>query len=190
MIEVMTDMTKKIFLSVATLVLGFGLTACQSGQTTDSTADSTADTGDSSTSRNFVIDTINKSLAEVSYSPNNQGWEYKATAVPAADFQKWATSNKALIEEALSKIDTDYVLQVTGHTCSIGPRDRQPDGRLGNLYYSKARAQQVLAALKNAGIPTDKMSVEGVADDEPLRGVDPKDRLNRRVTFKIVPKAK
>lgn len=190
MIEVMTDMTKKMFLSVAALMLGFGLTACQSGQTTESTTDSTADTTDSSTSRNFVIDTINKSLAEVSYSPGNQGWEYKATAVPAADFQKWATSNKALIEEALSKIDTDYVLQVTGHTCSIGPRDRQPDGRPGNLYYSKARAEQVLAALKNAGIPTDKMSVAGVADDEPVRGVDPKDRLNRRVTFKIVPKTK
>lgn len=187
MIEVMTDMTKKMFLSVAVMMLGFGLTACQSGQTT---TDSTDNSGDSSTSRNFVIDTINKSLAEVSYSPNNQGWEYKATAVPAADFQKWATSNKALIEEALSKIESDYVLQVTGHTCSIGPRDRQADGRLGNLYYSKARAQQVLAALKNAGIPTDKMTVAGVADDEPARGVDAKDQLNRRVTFKIVPKAK
>lgn len=184
MIEVITDMTKKLFLSVVVMMLGLGMAACQSAQTSDSTDGS----GDSTMSRNAGIDLINQGLAGASYSPNNKGWDYKATAVPAADFQKWATEYKEVIENALSQIDSDYVLQVTGHTCSIGPRDRQPDGRPGNIYYSTERAKQVLAAFRNAGIPTDKMVVKGVADDEPLPDVSPKDRLNRRVTFKIVPK--
>jgi hypothetical protein len=187
MIEVMTDMTKRFFLPIAVFMLGIGLTACQSTQTTDSTTGPT--TGDSSRSRNMALEMANRALAELSYSPNNKGWDYKATAVPAADFQKWATANKAAIENALSQIETGYVLQITGHTCSIGPRDRQPDGRPGNIYYSTARARQVMAALRNAGIPTDKMTAVGVADDEPARGVsDPKSQLHRRVTFKIVKK--
>jgi len=179
-------MTKKLLLSATAMILSLGLVACASGQETDSSSDRGMD--DNAANRNIVIAGLNQSLSQISYSPNDRGWEYKATAVPAADIQKWANNNKELITEALNKIDTGYALQITGHTCSIGPRERQADGRLGNAYYSTQRAQQVLAGLRNAGIPTDKLVVKGVADDEPLSGVDSKDQTNRRVTFKIVVK--
>ena len=177
-------MSKKWFLSTAMLILAFGLASCSSGQTTES-GNNESTTNESSTNRSF--DLVNMSLSKLSYSPNdNKGWEYKAVGVPAADFQKWATSNKSVIESALEQIGDGYALQVTGHTDSTGHRDRQADGRLGNLYYSKARADSVVAALRNAGIPVTNIRSAGVADDETLSGVDAKDQKNRRVTFKIV----
>ncbi|MBW7857637.1 MAG: OmpA family protein [Leptonema sp. (in: Bacteria)] len=179
-------MNKKWLLSTAMLILAFGFASCSSGQTTEGGSDNSSN--ESSSNRSF--DMVNMALSQLSYSPNdNKGWDYKATGVPAADFQKWATKNKSTNENAQNEIGDGYVLQVTGHTDSTGPRDRQADGRLGNLYYSKARADSVVAAFRNAGIPVTKIKAAGVADDELLSGLDSKDQKNRRVTFKIVPKA-
>lgn len=180
-------MKKGLIPFVVMLILG--LASCSSGQKTGG-QDGTNNTGnDGATNRSFSMDGINQALSDLgAYSPNGQGWDYKATAVPAQDFKGWATKAKPVIENVLSNIGDGYALQITGHTCAIGPRDAQADGRRGNVYYSAERGNQVMSALKAAGIPTDKMVVKGVADDEPVKGIDPKDRMNRRVTFQVVPK--
>lgn len=165
---------------VSVLLLSASFTLCSGGQTTEG--------GVESKSRDFALNQANQALAELAYSPSGQGWEYKATATPGADFNSWATKFKSQIQQAIDAVGEGYQLQVTGHTCSIGPRTAPGDGRKGNEWYSAQRATGVKAALQNQGISVDKLAVKGVADDEPISGLDPKDQKNRRVTFKIIKK--
>lgn len=133
------------------------------------------------------VSLANRALSVLSYSPAGKGWAYKSTAVgPEAD--SWVSEHKSQIEDALNQVGDDYVLQVTGHTCTIGPRTAPGDGRKGNVWYSTQRAQAVYNALARAGIPRDKMSVKGVASDELVPGIPSDDQKQRRVTFQIVPK--
>lgn len=165
-----------LFVSAAILTV---FAACGSAQTAD---------GEGATRGGSVaLRAANRALSEISYSPNMRGWEYKATAVPAGEFDTWATRYKAQIEDALNQVGDGYKLQVTGHTCSIGPREAQADGRRGNVYYSEQRARNVYTALERQGIPTDRMTFKGVADDQPRSGVGSDDRTNRRVSFQLVP---
>ncbi len=127
----------------------------------------------------------NRALQAVSYSPRNKGYGYKSTAT-GADFPSWSSSAKPQISNALSQVGDDYVIQVTGHTCAIGPRNAPGDGRRGNYYYSERRAKAVRDGLVRAGIPANKLVTKGVADTQLLPGVDPKDQKQRRVTFQIV----
>ena len=127
----------------------------------------------------------NRALQAVSYSPRNKGYGYKSTAV-GGDFPTWSSAAKPQITQALSQVGDDYVIQVTGHTCAIGPRTAPGDGRRGNMYYSEQRAKAVRDGLVNAGVPANKLVVKGVADTQLLPGVDPKDQKQRRVTFQVV----
>jgi len=137
--------------------------------------------------RSFVMDQANQALSDISYSPYGKGWVYKNTIVPSGDFTNWSSKFKNQITQAIDSVGDGFLLQVTGHTCSIGPRDAEPsNNKKGNIWYSEERAKAVHASLIKEGIPADKMIFKGVADDEPLAGKSPKDQLNRRVTFKIV----
>ena len=132
------------------------------------------------------LDIVNKGLSQLSYSPGQDGYQYKSTNFPAADQKYIKDELKQPLEDAMSKVGDGYVLQVTGHTCSIGPREAV-GGKRGNIWYSTQRAKGVYDALITAGFPKDKLTYKGVADDEPLQSVEPQDQKNRRVTFKIVP---
>ena len=151
------------------------LAACGSSQTTSTTRD-----------LGSPLDIVNKGLAQYGYSPDNDGYGYKEVAFPLKDQKYIEDKLKQPLEEALNKVGDGYVLQVTGHTCSIGPRD-QVGYRKGNVWYSTQRAKGVYDALIKAGFPKDKLTYKGVANDEPLVGADSDDPENRRVTFKIVP---
>lgn len=128
----------------------------------------------------------NRALQEVSYSPRNKGYGYKSTGV-GGDFPTWSSTAKPQISNALEQIGDDYVIQVTGHTCAIGPRNAPGDGRRGNYYYSSQRAKAVYDGLVNAGVPASKLQYKGVADTQLLTGVDSKDQKQRRVSFQVVP---
>lgn len=131
----------------------------------------------------------NRALQAVSYSPRNKGYGYKSTAT-GGDFPTWSSAAKPQISNALEQVGDDYVIQVTGHTCAIGPRNAPGDGRKGNYHYSQNRAKAVRDGLVKAGVPANKLVVKGVADTQLLPGVDPKDQKQRRVSFQVVPAPK
>lgn len=177
--------------SIASILISvFFITAsmvsCSGGQTT-----SQGQQGQGSKDEGFGVAQARSALTDLTYSPYGKGFQYKIVSVPPGDFRNWLGQFRPQIEQALKAVGDGYVLQVTGHTCSIGPREAEPNlGKKGNIWYSTERAKNVFNALNSLGIPTDKMSVVGVADDEPLPGIDTKDQRNRRVTFKIVPATK
>lgn len=137
---------------------------------------------------NMALEAANRALAELSYSPNREaGYGYKQTAFPAADQRYVGDTLKEPLQNALNQVGDGYVLQVTGHSDSTGPREAYA-GKRGNVYYSTQRAKGVYDALVSAGLPKERMTYKGIADDELLGGsVDPDASENRRVTFKIVP---
>lgn len=172
----MMQMTSKFGLILAIVGLTVFGTNCAGGQVKD---EATEQTG-------YSMEQARSFLADLTYAPYGKGFEYKVTAVPQEDFQSWLSRYKPQIMEALNAIDTGFVLQVTGHTDSIGPRNAEAKKK-GNIYYSTERAKNVHKALQRLGVPMDKMTYRGIADDETLPGTEFKDRRNRRVTFKIVP---
>jgi len=152
--------------------------ACTSGQKK----------GDSKANeRAMIMDQANQALSDVTYSPYGKGWQYKNVIVPPADFSKWSSQFKEQIIQALESVGDGFLLQVTGHTCSMGPREAEPENnKKGNIWYSEERAKAVYNELIKQGVSKEKMIFMGVADDEPLPAKTPQDQLNRRVTFKIV----
>lgn len=160
------------FLLVA---LTLALAACSSSQTTDR----------SGNERSAGID-VGGALGSMSYSPGNGGFAYKSTYVNPQEFQTWVAQFKPQIEQALNALAPGFKLQVTGHTDAVGPRDADGTGRKGNVFYSTERARAVYDALVQAGLPKDKMTFRGIANDEPVPGQDRDSQKHRRVTFKIV----
>ncbi|MCB1172264.1 MAG: OmpA family protein [Leptospiraceae bacterium] len=151
--------------------------------------------GSSSNTRGGSIDTgsgmvgaLNRALQEVSYSPGGKGFGYKSVTVPASELNKWAKDNKDTIESTLSKLPAGYVLQITGHTDSVGPRTAPGDGRRGNVWYSEQRAKAVYNALRAQGMPADKLSFKGVADDLTTSVCGSDEQCQRRVTLQVVEK--
>jgi len=153
-------------------------TACSGGQKSGSSKDN---------ERSMLMDQANQALSDLTYSPYGKGWRYKNVVVPPGDFTKWSGQFKAQIVQAIDQVGDGFQLQVTGHTCSIGPRNEEPaNNKKGNVWYSEQRAKAVYNALIKQGIPAEKMVFKGVADDEPMPTKTPQDQLNRRVTFKII----
>jgi len=181
------EIFKRIFTGFLVATIALFAAQCASTQqsgSTNTTATATSDNG-TAKGRNFAMDQANQALGDITYSPYGKGWAYKTTGVPAGDFKTWAGKFKPQIEKAIEAVGEGFALQVTGHTCSIGPREAT-DGKKGNIYYSTERAKAVFDSLSKVGIPTSRMTFVGVADDEPLSGLDTRDQRNRRVTFKIV----
>lgn len=171
----MSKQIKSVLKLASVSLFVVSLAACGSSQGTDRNVD-----------LGSPLDIVNKGLAQYGYSPDNDGYGYKEVAFPLSDQKYIEDELKKPLEEALNKVGDGYALQVTGHTCSIGPRN-QTGYKKGNVWYSTQRAKGVYDALVKAGFPKDKLTYKGVADDEPLLDVDPSDPENRRVTFKIVP---
>jgi hypothetical protein len=176
----MISLSSKIKISAAVLLLALFTVNCKGGQVKEENA--------AVKDRSFGLDEANSVLTDLSYSPYGKGFEYKNTTVPSSDFESWFTKFSPQINQAVSAIGSGFVLQVTGHTCSRGPREAVPaENKLGNMHYSKVRGDHVYEALIKSGIAKENMTVTGIADDEPLPGIDTADQKNRRVTFKIVP---
>ncbi len=178
-------MKKLKVLTILLISLSFyGIMNCQSGQTTEP-PQNPVEEQKNERSMNLILDEVNKKL-NFTYQPYGKGWAYKNVTLDANDFNKWFNPLKTDFSKIFENLDPSIKIQVVGHTCSIGPREAQPDGRKGNIWYSTERAKGVYDALIKQGIPADRIEYKGIADDEPIAGIDTKDQKNRRVTFRAV----
>lgn len=134
--------------------------------------------------RTAKVDEIRRSLKGIRYAPEDLGFEYKATDVNPEYLKKWWWENGDIIEQAARNLPPGYVIEITGHTDSTGPRNPSGD-KPGNLAISENRARSVYRSLQSLGIPEDRMVARGIADDEPVPGLESRDRRHRRVTFTV-----
>lgn len=168
---------KQLSLAVVALATAALLGACASdGSSTDRGGVNPTD----------PVGIANRAMTALAYSPSGTGYPYKQTA-PGSNVDSWVTDAAPQINNALSQVGDGYVLQVTGHTCTIGPRTAV-GGKKGNVWYSTQRAQEIYNALARAGVPRDKMVVKGVASDQLLPGIPSDDQRQRRVSFQIIEK--
>lgn len=71
------------------------------------------------------------------------------------------------------------IIAVTGHTDTSGPEP-------GNLQLSRTRADAIVRALRERGIPADGLRASGVGSQVPVEGLDPADPANRRIEFSVI----
>lgn len=129
------------------------------------------------------VGTLNSSLEKYPIA----GFDYKSSAMPATEWQKWASTAAPAVNKIIATMPASHVLQVTGHTDSIGPE--QPTGnKPGNIRISRDRAKTVYDALAKEGVDTTKMTYKGVGSSMPDPSYPTDDPRQRRVTFIIVPK--
>ena len=171
-------MFKKLINIFAVLLFALSIIACSSGSKKQS--------------RGGVSDPVeeyNTKLKQFRYpdGTSRPGFTYKKADVQA-DFDAWAEKNAGTIKEALAKIPADYLLEIKGHTDSIGPETAEGK-KLGNVHYSEIRAKAVKDALVKKGIDANRMITKGAGSSSPLEGIESKDPKNRRVTFSFVKKA-
>lgn len=95
-----------------------------------------------------------------------------------------ASGKKTLGEVAALLRQHDHKIEIAGHTDTDpvkATKDRYP---LGNIELASHRAMAVWSALKEAGIPEERMIVASYGQYEP---VDPKDKSrNRRVEIRVL----
>jgi len=130
---------------------------------------------------------FNQKLESVRYPDGNtiEGFEYKKWDIPnRQDFVKWIKASGNIIKEALDTLPETYKLEISGHADTSGPEEKTGN-KLGNIYYSKKRAESVKNSLVKLGFPENRMLVNGLGSSEPIPGVEGTSAKNRRVTFKI-----
>ncbi len=135
-----------------------------------------------------LIREMNEKLKNVRYPDGNtiEGFEYKKWEIPnRQDFVKWIKASGNVIKEALDNLPESIRLEIAGHADTSGPEEKE-GSRLGNLYYSKKRAESVRNSLVKLGFPEKRMSVKGLGSSDPIPGVEGTSAKNRRVTFKLV----
>jgi outer membrane protein OmpA-like peptidoglycan-associated protein len=131
---------------------------------------------------------MNEKLKNVRYPDGNtiEGFEYKKWEIPnRQDFVKWIKASGNVLKEALDSLPESIRLEIAGHADTSGPEEKEGN-RLGNLYYSKKRAESVRNSLVKLGFPEKRMAVKGLGSSDPIPGVEGTSAKNRRVTFKLV----
>ncbi len=77
-------------------------------------------------------------------------------------------------------LNPDRCVLVEGHTDAIGNAER-------NLALSRERADAVVKFIvEKAGMDSKRLAPVGKGQNEPLKGLDPRNAKNRRVVFKVV----
>ena len=135
-----------------------------------------------------LIREMNEKFKNVRYPDGNtiEGFEYKKWEIPnRQDFVKWIKASGNIIKESLDKFPESIKLEISGHADTSGPEEKEGN-KLGNLYYSKKRAETVKNSLVKLGFPEKRMSFKGLGSSDPIPGVDGTSAKNRRVTFKLV----
>ena len=135
-----------------------------------------------------LIREMNEKFKNVRYPDGNtiEGFEYKKWEIPnRQDFVKWIKASGNIIKESLDKFPESIKLEISGHADTSGPEEKEGN-KLGNLYYSKKRAETVKSSLVKLGFPEKRMSFKGLGSSDPIPGVDGTSAKNRRVTFKLV----
>ena len=137
----------------------------------------------------MLIENCSSVPSDLVYKPGGKGFDYKVVTVSEADFNKWARENKEKIDKTIKALGDKSVLMIVGHTDSSGPRNAVGNKK-GNIWYSTNRAKSIYNALLRQGIKAKNLAFQGIADDELVNKADPKNQINRRVTFKVVLKDK
>ena len=135
-----------------------------------------------------LIREMNEKFKNVRYPDGNtiEGFEYKKWEIPnRQDFVKWIKASGNIIKESLDKFPESIKLEISGHADTSGPEEKEGN-KLGNLYYSKKRAETVKSSLVKLGFPEKRMSFKGLGSSDPIPGIDGTSAKNRRVTFKLV----
>ncbi|MCB1177848.1 MAG: OmpA family protein [Leptospiraceae bacterium] len=143
-----------------------------------------------------LLEEFNEKLAEIRYPDGNsiEGFEYKKWEIPnRKDFIKWLKESGKIINEALDKLPESIKLEITGHADTTGPENKD-GGRLGNVYYSTKRAEEVKSLIVKVLPENDeakkkleaRLVTRGAGSSEPISGIDGDSPKNRRVTFKLI----
>lgn len=128
-----------------------------------------------------MIKAQNEQLAKHSVG----GFAYKSSKLNTQVWDNWAKSSAPVVKEIIGKLPEGYVLQVTGHTDSVGPEEPEGD-KPGNINISKDRAKTIYDALRKAGIDSPRLTYKGMGSSELIQGINPEGAGQRRVTFKVV----
>lgn len=163
----------RLIVLVATLAFAFTVIGCGGGEQVKE-----PDVG-----AGMFVDASNKELAKYPV----EGFGYKSSEMPSRQWNNWSRAAAPVVERITDQMPDGYVLQVTGHTCSIGP-ERPVGDKPGNIKLSENRAKTVFNALERQGISSDVLTFKGVGSSEPKSGVARDSSQQRRVTFKVVPK--
>jgi outer membrane protein OmpA-like peptidoglycan-associated protein len=140
---------------------------------------------DKTNSAEVLIEKTNEELSEHPLV----AFGYKSYKLNTRKWEVWAKSVAPILEKIIPQIPEGYVLQIVGHANAIGPEEPQPDGRPGNIYWSKMRARVVFKELVKQGLPADKMVCKAAGSSElDPRYPNPRDDRHIRVTLRIVPK--
>ncbi len=135
-----------------------------------------------------LVREMNEKLKNVRYPDGNtiEGFEYKKWEIPnRQDFVKWIKASGNIIKESLDRFPDTIKLEISGHADTSGPEEKEGN-KLGNLYYSKKRAETVKSSLVKLGFPENRISAKGLGSSDPIPGIEGTSAKNRRVTFKLI----
>ncbi|HTN13740.1 MAG TPA: OmpA family protein [Sphingomonadaceae bacterium] len=90
-------------------------------------------------------------------------------------------SSQGLLDEVAAALRPclGSIIAINGHTDASG-------SEAGNLALSRERANAVLSALVQRGIPADGLRATGLGSGQPVEGLDPTDPANRRIEFSVI----
>lgn len=90
-------------------------------------------------------------------------------------------SSQGLLDEVAAALRPclGSIIAINGHTDASG-------SEAGNLALSRERANAVLAALVQRGIPADGLRAHGLGSSRPAEGLDPANPANRRIEFSVI----
>lgn len=129
-------------------------------------------------SGNPLVDGVNAQLALVTIE------EYKLGApVSAQDRAEMIDRAVAVIRAMLPRLPEGYVIQITGHTDTLGGAQSKP-----NITVSAKKAQLVLTELGKKGVSGPRLVNKGVGGTLLSSACGEKEPCQRRVTFLVVKK--
>ena len=135
-----------------------------------------------------LVREMKEKFKNVRYPDGNtiEGFEYKKWEIPnRQDFVKWIKASGNIIKESLDRFPDTIKLEISGHADTSGPEEKEGN-KLGNLYYSKKRAETVKSSLVKLGFPESRISAKGLGSSDPIPGIEGTSAKNRRVTFKLI----
>ena len=118
--------------------------------------------------------TPNQPFADVSSAKNTVFFEFGSNELNI--------NGQVLLDNFVEQLGNSGLVELTGHTCNIGPENV-------NQYLSKNRAQTVKAYLMFKGIDESRIVTEGRGGENPAASNSDKTTrmINRRVEMKITP---
>ena len=130
------------------------------------------------------IEEVNEKLARMTYFGGPSGYKAYKHAVEKKHFNNWALNHLPTLVwylDAFAKTrDSKYILVIKGHTDTT-------EKRRDNPLLASQRAKSFYDYLLKVRVPNDNLKYMGVAAKEPISGISTDARIQRRVTFQLVP---